>query len=256
MIGNTSEPCEILEWDTAFFGFRIARVVGEVMTPELVRQIDAWCQRGGVRCLYFLTGVDDIEATTLAEVNDFHLVDIRVTLRHRPPYRRGEYRERGNIAARIRPSRATDVASLQSIARRSYHDTRFYFDAHFPRHLSDALYETWIRLSCEGEADVVLVAELDGAPAGYISCHLDKVSLIGKVGLVGISAQSQGLGIGQALVLSALDWFTTHGAREVLVVTQGRNCKAQRLYQRCGFLTSQLQLWYHKWYPSWESTHE
>jgi hypothetical protein len=33
------------------------------------------------------------------------------------------------------------------------------------------------------------------------------------------------------------------------VVTQGRNRGAQRLYQQCGFLSRDLQLWHHKWYP-------
>jgi hypothetical protein len=34
----------------------------------------------------------------------------------------------------------------------------------------------------------------------------------------------------------------------VNVVTQGRNSKAQRLYERCGFLTRSVQLWYHRWF--------
>ena len=46
-----------------------------------------------------------------------------------------------------------------------------------------------------------------------------------------------------------LDWFRTQGAHEVTVVTQGNNRAAQRLYQQCGFLSRDLQLWYHKWYP-------
>jgi hypothetical protein len=40
------------------------------------------------------------------------------------------------------------------------------------------------------------------------------------------------------------------GAQDVAVVTQGRNGAAQRLYQRCGFVTHALDLWYHKWYST------
>ena len=46
---------------------------------------------------------------------------------------------------------------------------------------------------------------------------------------------------------SALDWFATQGVEKVTVVTQGRNGAAQRLYQRCGFVTGSIHLWYHKW---------
>jgi GNAT superfamily N-acetyltransferase len=91
------------------------------------------------------------------------------------------------------------------------------------------------------------VAELDGVPVGYISCHLNE-SRACRIGLVGVSAQARGQDVGKTLVFSALDWFLTQGAQEVLVVTQGRNYAAQRLYQCCGFLTQTVQLWYHKWY--------
>ena len=49
-------------------------------------------------------------------------------------------------------------------------------------------------------------------------------------------------GIGWALVAESLRWFAVHGARQVSVVTQGRNVQAQRLYQHCGFLTRSMQL--------------
>jgi len=247
MVTKNIEPCEILEWDTNFFGFRIARVVGDLLTQERVRQIDAWCYQNRVRCLYFLSRADDANTTRLAEKNDFRLVDIRMTLEYRPPGAIGGTRGHPNGAAVVRHASPKDVPSLQSIVRKSYHDTRFYFDTNFPRYLCDLLYETWIKKSCGGYADVVLLAELVGTPVGYISCHLEEPRA-GKIGLVGVSSQARGQGVGQALVFSALDWFMTHGAQGVLVRTQGRNCAAQRLYQRCGFLTQGVQLWYHKWY--------
>jgi hypothetical protein len=31
------------------------------------------------------------------------------------------------------------------------------------------------------------------------------------------------------------------------VVTQARNVPAQRLYQKCGFITRSVELWFHRW---------
>ena len=97
---------------------------------------------------------------------------------------------------------------------------------------------------------MVLVAELDRMPAGYVTCHLERETLRGSIGLVGVSRWAQGRGVGQTLVRRAVDWFTTQGVQHVTVVTQGRNCAAQRLYQRCGFVTGSIHLWYHKWYAA------
>jgi ribosomal protein S18 acetylase RimI-like enzyme len=153
-----------------------------------------------------------------------------------------------NCTPIVRRARQEDTHSLEHIARSNYRDTRFYFDINFPRDLSDLLYETWIKLSCEGYADEVLVAELDSVPIGYVSCHLDTDSRTGRVGLLGVSNRARGRGIGRALVFSALEWFSAQGMQEINVVTQGRNYAAQRLYQRCGFLTQNVQFWYHKWF--------
>jgi len=241
---NRTSPCEILDWDTTFFGFRVARVRGNTLTQERVRQMDAWCIRNGVRCLYFLARTDDADTAWLAGDNQFRLVDVRMTFEHRLPATVES--ARGDTV--VRQTSVEDVACLQTIARQSYHDTRFYFDPNFARHLCDSFYETWIKSSCKGYADRVLVAELDGAPAGYITCHLDKQPHTGEIGLVGVSDQARGRGIGRTLVISALEYLSTQGMQKVRVVTQGRNYAAQRLYQRCGFLTTTVQLWYHKWY--------
>ena len=61
-------------------------------------------------------------------------------------------------------------------------------------------------------------------------------------------AGSRGRGGGSALVQGALAWFADRGVTQVLVVTQGRNVGAQRLYQKAGFLTRKVELWYHRWF--------
>ncbi len=118
--------------------------------------------------------------------------------------------------------------------------------------LCDGLYETWIEKNCKGYADTVLVAEFQGQPTGYISCHLLDCT-DGNVGLVAVAADAKGRGLGQALVDASLRWSAERGVSWVTVVTQGRDCGAQRLYQKCGFLTRTLQLWYHRWWSIQET---
>lgn len=236
-----TEICRLLEWDTAFFGIRIAQVQVDSLTSEGVSLIEQWCCENQIRCLYFLARADDAVTTHLAEDNSFHLVDVRLTLEQKLTAIRPE-------ANQTRLAKADDLPALKSVARESYHDTRFYFDANFPRALCDAFYEMWVVRSCEGYADTVLVADWESQPAGYVSCHLDRDSAAGKIGLVGVSRHAQGRGVGQMLVHGALSWFLNHGAQTVSIATQARNVAAQRLYQRCGFLTAAINLWYHKWF--------
>ncbi|HYM09481.1 MAG TPA: GNAT family N-acetyltransferase [Bryobacterales bacterium] len=253
-------PCERLDWDSTFFGFPAARVCGDTLTRERLAQIDDWCARSGVACLYFLARADDPETAWLAQAGGFQLVDVRMTFEwnaewDRPPEAPAA-KPLADASAGVRPARPGDVPALESIARECHTDSRFFFDPAFPREKCAALYETWIRRSCEGYAQAVLVAECGGAPAGYVSCHLGPASDAGRIGLVGVDRRARGGGLGPLLVRRALEWFSARGVRQVSVVTQGRNVAAQRLYQRCGFQTQAIGLWYHKWYRAPELRHE
>jgi dTDP-4-amino-4,6-dideoxy-D-galactose acyltransferase len=248
MLGTALDLCRLLEWDSSFFGFCIARVQVDRLTEETISQIDAWCSENHVRCLYFLARPDDPATTRLAEDNSFRLVDVRLTFARDLPSPIGGSEISHDGAALVRTARPEDLEVMRRIARESHRTTRFYYDPNFPPHLRESLYETWITQSCQGYADRVLVAELDSLPVGYLTCHLYSAQGMGSIGLVGVSSHVQGRQIGQQLVREALSWFAAQGAREVSVVTQGRNLGAQRLYQRCGFLTRSVQLWYHRWY--------
>lgn len=247
MNASSPPPCELLPWDTEFFGCRIGRVRGHTLSPEVAARIDDWSRSHRIRALYFLSRADDPATIQTAEQHGFGLVDIRVTLAcglmksERSPF---------NLPADvcIRPFQSADLAALQTLARTVHQDTRFFSDGHFSRQRAEELYSTWITLESQRRAQMVFVAATNEHPVGYISCRLD--SLKGQIGLVGVAAQVRGQGIGASLVLTAVGWFRSQGAREVIVVTQGKNLAAQRLYQKCGFFSHDLELWYHKWYSA------
>ena len=249
---EAAEVCELLTWDTAFWGFPIARVRGQKLADSSQAAVDAWCVERGVRCLYVLTRADDAASVATAEACGYHLVDVRITLDRR--LREGEHfghSDDGGVA--VRAARPSDVAPLEAIAREIHRDTRFYYDHRFPRTDCDRLYGTWIRQSCEGYADRVLVGDAGHGPIGYVTCHQDGVAE-GRIGLLGVEAPASGRGVGRALVRAALHWFFDERRLKIVsVVTQARNVGAQRLYQGCGFRTAAVGLWYHRWYEAREA---
>ena len=234
--------CTYLEWDSQFFQRRIARLNRHRLDQATMAECALWCRQHRIDCLYFLADSNDLETPRLAEANDFHLTDIRMTL--------GRVVVPEDFAANsfdgFRHAREDDLRALRSIARTSHHDTRFYFDGHFEQEKCDLLYATWIENSLRGFAQAVLVAEADGEPAAYLTCHLDDQA--SQIGLVGVGEGHRGKGLATKLVRAFLSWSREQGARQALVVTQGRNLPAQRLYQRNGFITSSMDLWYHRWF--------
>ena len=60
------EICSLLEWDTEFFAYRIARLNLSQLKPENIALIDIWCEDNQIECLYFLADSDDALTTRLA----------------------------------------------------------------------------------------------------------------------------------------------------------------------------------------------
>jgi len=240
---NTKAICEHLEWDSTFFGYRIARATVNRLTETQMSDLLAWCDDQAIDCLYFLADPGDPLTVRLAESHDFRFVDIRVT------YERQVTRSPLPLKSspRVRDFVEQDIPALREIAATSHRDSRFYYDGGFAVPLCDALYETWIEKSCHGWATNVLVAEWEGRPVGYSTCHV-KSPEIGQIGLTGLHSGARGKGLGQDLVNQDVFWFNQQGVETVRVVTQGRNTQAQRLYEKCGFLTRTVELWYHRWF--------
>src|SRR5436309_5219847 len=143
--------CELLDWDSDFFGFPVARVRGSTLDERSAASIDEWCTEAGVRCLYLLADADALETARVADAHGYRPVDVRLTLRHdldRLPD--------GALPVPIRDGRPGDIPALAAVATRSHHDSRFYHDPGFARDRCDALYATWIEGAVRDPARSVL----------------------------------------------------------------------------------------------------
>jgi len=246
---NQSTPaCQFLDWDSEFFGHRIARVNGTRLEPDLLRSILDWCGQNAIECLYFLAESDDPQTVWLAQEQHFHLVEIRITLERSLKDWDPETRPRASEEVLIRFAEPADIPALQDIARTSYVDSRYYFDKNFSEESWQSYYATWVKKSCSGGADLALAAVKDGEVIGYITGLVDRETNQGIYELTGVRESARRSGVGQELFRSGLDWYVRNNVPGIWVATQGRNVATQRMIQRHGFLTKSCQLYYHKWF--------
>jgi len=239
-----SNLCQLLDWDTSCFGKRIGRIVPTTITKDDIAAAIDWAGAKKIDCLYFLCDIRDLESARLAAEYGFSLTDIRIKkeifLSSRLTYRKCFEVDKIEL---VKPE---DIPVLKLIARESHADSRFYTDRNFDPRKCAELYEHWLEKSCNGWAKAVLVARLNDETLGYASCH-EASNDSGSIGLMAVASQARSRGLGTALLYGALTWFQEHNIQKVTVVTQGRNIAAQRLYERSGFLTQAVQLWYHRW---------
>lgn len=235
-----TEICRFLKWDTDYFGFNIGRVTDETMDDAKAAKVLDWCSNNNIDCLYFLAAPDSYTTTLNAQRNGFELMDIRMSFRlslksaHTP-----------KIDHNIRPATQDDIEPAASIARIVHKGGRFHFDPRLA-HKADEFYGTWITNSINGFEDIVLICDMDSSVAGYMSCKINSDGT-GQLCLLGVDPRYRGLGIGRDLVGAAHEWFISKGCQEVTVVTQGRNIRAQNIYQKYGYITDTVNYWYHWW---------
>ncbi len=235
-----------LPWDTSHFGHRIGRANIHCLDEESYQLLRDSCKKVEIDCLYFLADASDQASILELQRHGFIFVDIRTTLERKVPDSPTPRSDRNAI---IRSSSAGDLEALAAIARDSFTSTRFFADPFLNNEKSSTMYQIWLSKSVTSDyADRVVVAEVNQKSVGFVTCHLDRVSSEGKIGLVALAMSAQGKGLSQAMIRHALAWFRDQGMKRASVVTQGRNIAAQRLYQRCGFVTRSTELWYHKWF--------
>jgi len=154
-----------LNWDSEFFGVRMARIDYLVTSADAPRLLDAAlgatldaCREAAISHITARVDVADVRTVDLLERRGFRLMDALVTYRIRPQATPlGEVRDVGAI----RDFDQGDVEPVMNIARDAFagYVGRFQHDAHIPRGRAEAFYLEWARKGLSGDmADKVLVS--------------------------------------------------------------------------------------------------
>jgi dTDP-4-amino-4,6-dideoxy-D-galactose acyltransferase len=236
----------VLDWDSAFFGLRIASLAAEVRSEDDLQAALQWCQAERVACLYVLSESHELNKRAWLTRHGALEVDVRTTLSTSAPVSPAIDSQE---LSQVRAAAPEDLPALATIARTAHGDSRFWNDPHFAREHCAELYATWIRKAVQGQADAVFVATLGAQAVGYISCHARGVGpdAHAEIGLVAVAEAARGQGLGGALVRAALLWAQARGLTRTSVVTQGRNAAALRLYATHSFVVQRQQVWQHLW---------
>ena len=127
----------------------------------------------------------------------------------------------------LRRARAVDLPACADVDRRAF-GPEPSFDRHDIAAALDATDRSRFRVVRERSVTAFAVTGRAGR-RGYLQ-------------RLAVDPQSQGHGIGTALVLDALRWCQTHGSRRVVVNTSTSNVRALSLYRGLGFVDAPLEL--------------
>jgi dTDP-4-amino-4,6-dideoxy-D-galactose acyltransferase len=238
-----SELCTLLPWDAEHWGFPVARITAHRLTQDAARQAIEWCERRKVRCLYFAADGRCAQTLQCAAANGFRFVDMRVDMEKCSTEELADGAD-GNC----RDAVPEDLTALKQLARTAHEDTRFFKDVNFDRLKAGDLYALWIeRDLLENKVFTAFAAEDPQTLLGYASASTSG-SHGGHIGLVAISPEARGRGLGRLLVQRAVGWCRSREADSVRVATQGTNVAALRLYENCGFRVVDAKVWFHRWF--------
>ncbi len=238
-------PAVLSPLDEARFGIRTARAMD--LTESAIGQVLDFCRLEQVRLLIARCPTRDLPAAQAMERNGFNLMDTLVYFRRdlvKQPLLE-------SVGIPIRLAIVEDVDAVGEIARQAFrgYPGHYHADPRLDRSACDDLYVDWARRSCsEPEAaDVMLIAEQDGVPVGFLTLKcLDQETADGR--LYAVLPQTQGRGIGKGLLVEGMHWCREHGLLGMVISTQITNLASQVSWARVGFIPHESFYTFHKWF--------
>ena len=228
------------------FGIRTAKA-SQVSAATLPALMD-FCQAQGVTLLIARCPTPELEAAQAMEQRGFLLMDTLVyyarSLMNVPlPGDHG-----GTL---VRPVRSGDEELVRDVAAECFrgYQGHYHADARLDRTRCDEVYTDWAYRSCISRdvADEVLVAEIDGAIAGFATVRLNSPEESEGL-LAGVATWARSRGFYRALLTQRMRWSLSQGATRTLISTQVTNTTVQRQWTRLGYEPSYSYYAFHRWF--------
>jgi dTDP-4-amino-4,6-dideoxy-D-galactose acyltransferase len=233
-----------LEWDTAFFGFKVARISSLDMDASGLTSALQELKSEEYRLVYWSVPSEQQDLARIALAHGGFLADEKVTF-VKGLSGKGLVLPQSPYTVIPYPYDSPDT-ELVKLALQSGEYSRFRLDPLFPDELFEKLYACWITRSVSKEiAWEVLVVRDAATVLGLIT--LGTKGERGDIGLVAVSEHARGKGIGKLLVGEADKRFAEREFSISQVVTQRVNTGACRLYESCGYHMDKIEKVFHFW---------
>ncbi|GAA0813417.1 GNAT family N-acetyltransferase [Spirilliplanes yamanashiensis] len=153
----------------------------------------------------------------------------------------------------IRAYAVGDADAVVALSMRAWAPVFASFESVLGADIYRRVYPDWlasqerdVRQACTTHAATTWVADLGGAPAGFVTVVLNPQARSGDIEMVAVDPAHQRRGIGDALIGHAVDRMRAAGATVAGVVTGGDpgHGPARRAYEKAGFTALPLVRYY------------
>lgn len=226
----------VLEWDSRFFGMRVAQVTVDGTTDS--HSLSEQLRRSDAKVIYvFVPSETAKRYVTVLERLEGRLYDRKVTY--------GKHIESiSGVPDPMISAAATESESLLQLAYASGHLSRFFLDPLFKPQFK-ALYGEWLRKSLRDSNAKVFTVSDSQSIQGMVTTSVENG--IGRIGLIAIDERCRGQGLGMRLLRHCESYYDSQGVRTCKVVTQGSNTVACKLYEKAGYSIEDEQDVWHVW---------
>lgn len=229
---------EPLAWESEFFSLPTARLtgIGDAESPLITRaELDAFALVQAKIASSDYAIADSLAACGFGFVEGE--VDLVLSLHQA---------EASTTTVECIPATAADIPALRLIAASAFRLSRFRAPWYQPED-SSQLYALWAEKAVLGTFDhhCLLIKESDGRIKGFVTLRLLADRQI-RIGLLAVSAEFSGKGIGKALVQSAISWCRAQSIAYLRVATQVANIAALRLYISAGASVASTSYWLYR----------
>jgi dTDP-4-amino-4,6-dideoxy-D-galactose acyltransferase len=233
---------EVLEWDSRFFGFKVARISPPRLGKLALRSLFEEIRAKGVSLVYWASDPSHESSQRAARSLGGFLADIKITystrLKKSPPLK-------SQLVVR-EYKRRTPSRELYDLAVQSGQYSRFKADPNVGVKNFKRLYGHWIENSVNKKlADAVLTVSIGRKIRGMVVVKAE--GRVGRICLIAVDRRFSGHGIGTALVAGAHRWFISKGCFTAQVVTQKSNIQACNFYLRRNYSVARTEAVYHFW---------
>jgi dTDP-4-amino-4,6-dideoxy-D-galactose acyltransferase len=238
---DASVPVTHLDWDTEFFGFKVARVDDPYLAATTLGPLLEELRSQEVKLVYWSSN-QELEEGVVRQLSGA-LVDAKTTFV--ADLRDSSVTEPTKAEVAVWAA-TTSSEELEKLAIQAGEFSRFARDPRIGREKFEALYRLWIQGSVAGKlATTVLVIREKERLAGLVT--VGQKGGRGEIGLIAVDSAFRGRGFGRALVRSAQRRSLIEGHTTAQVVTQGANVAACHLYAACGYAVERVEHVYHFW---------